>query len=168
VAIARCLSGASIHLARLHCLGDEVKAIVGLLMAATLLFAAGCAKTDWIDRTLVTENVSGVWTGSMVSLDGQPMVSLEVRLALQQKATKVTGSIDMGGNLGTLYRGSSTIEGTVASDVFTFKDARAIVTGELTIDGDEMKGHGLTGNSRRVAITLRRIAATAPASSPPR
>ena len=31
-----------------------MKAIVGVLIAATLLFATGCAKTDWIDRTLVT------------------------------------------------------------------------------------------------------------------
>ena len=143
-----------------------MKFIARLLITATLLFASGCAKTDWIDRTLVTEDISGVWTGSLVSLDGQPMVSLEVRLDLQQKATKVTGSIEMKGNPSS--RGSWSIEGTVASDVFTFEDARARVTGELTIDGDEMRGNGLVGNSRRVTIALRRVNATAPASSPPR
>jgi hypothetical protein len=146
-----------------------MKTIVRVLVATALVLGGfGCAKSDWIDRTLVTENVSGVWTGSMVSLDGQPMVSLDVRLDLQQKATKVTGSMEMGGNLGTNSRGSMTIEGTVASDVFTFKDARASVTGELTIDGDEMRGNGLVGSSRRVTIALRRVDATAPASSPPR
>jgi hypothetical protein len=145
-----------------------MKVLIGLLIATTLLVGSGCAKTDWIDRTLVTENVSGVWTGSMVTLDGQPMVSLEVRLELQQKATKVTGSMEMSGTRGPDTRGSLTIDGTVASDMFMFKDARASVTGELTIDGDEMRGNGLIGNSRRVAIALRRAEAPAPASSPPR
>jgi hypothetical protein len=73
-----------------------MKALIGLLIA-TRSCRLRLRKTDWIDRTLVTENVSGVWTGSMVTLDGQPMVSLEVRLELQQKATKVTGSMEMSG-----------------------------------------------------------------------
>ncbi len=31
-----------------------MKPIVCLIIAASLLFGYGCAKTDWIDRTLVT------------------------------------------------------------------------------------------------------------------
>jgi hypothetical protein len=66
-------------------------------------------------------------------------------------------------------RGSSfPIDGSVTSDVFTFRDARTSMTGELTVDGDEMKGNGLVGNSRRVSITLRRVEVAAPTGSPPR
>jgi len=60
------------------------------------------------------------------------------------------------------------IEGSVANDVFTLETARAIVTGELTIDGDEMKGLGVLGQGRRVTVTLRRVEVAAPAGSPPR
>jgi hypothetical protein len=34
-----------------------------LLIAATLVFGSGCAKTDWIDRTLVTVDIAGSWFG---------------------------------------------------------------------------------------------------------
>ena len=68
-----------------------------------------------------------------------------------------------------MSRGSSfPIDGSVANDVFTFTDARTSMTGELTVDGDEMKGNGLVGNSRRVTITLRRVEVPTPTSSPPR
>jgi len=59
-----------------------VRISVRLLLAISLAICLGCAKQDWIDRTLVTGDVSGVWTGSVVSLDGQPMVSCEVRFEL--------------------------------------------------------------------------------------
>ena len=138
-------------------------------VATTLVFGSGCAKQDWIDRTLVTVDVSGVWTGSVVALDGQPRVGFEVRIELQQKATKVTGSFEPTTMpFGVDARGVSPIEGQVANDVFTLGVARALVTGELTVDGDEMRGDGLAGNSRRVSITLRRVEVPAPASSPPR
>jgi hypothetical protein len=40
-----------------------MKAILGLLVAAVLAVGSGCAKTDWIDRTLVTTDLTGIWTG---------------------------------------------------------------------------------------------------------
>ena len=105
----------------------------------------------------------------MVSLDGQPMISFEARFDLQQKAAKVTGSFQTTSYpVGTDNRGPSTIKGSIANDVLTFEVARAILIGELTIDGDEMKGNGLVGNSRRVSITLRRVEVAAPPGSPPR
>jgi hypothetical protein len=36
-----------------------MKAIVGLLVVVALVFGSGCAKQDWIDRTLVTVDVTG-------------------------------------------------------------------------------------------------------------
>ena len=38
-----------------------MKAIVGVLIAATLAVGFGCARSDWIDRTLVTVDVTGIW-----------------------------------------------------------------------------------------------------------
>ena len=35
--------------------------MIGLLIATTLVGGSGCAKTDWIDRTLVTVDVTGSW-----------------------------------------------------------------------------------------------------------
>jgi len=35
-----------------------------LLLATSLMAAAACAHRDWIDRTLVTESVAGVWSGT--------------------------------------------------------------------------------------------------------
>jgi hypothetical protein len=34
-----------------------MKTIAGVLIAAALAFACGCARTDWIERTLVTVDV---------------------------------------------------------------------------------------------------------------
>ena len=39
-----------------------MKALIGVLLA-TVVTGSGCAKTDWIDRTLVTVDVTGRWTG---------------------------------------------------------------------------------------------------------
>ena len=66
---------------------------------ATALVLGSCVRQDWIDRTLVTADVSGVWTGSAVSLDGQPMISIDMRLELKQQATKVTGSLQSGSSI---------------------------------------------------------------------
>jgi len=35
-----------------------MRAVLGVI-AAALVFASGCAQKDWIDRTLVTTDVSG-------------------------------------------------------------------------------------------------------------
>jgi hypothetical protein len=44
-------------------LSDHMRLIVGLLAMVTLAFGSACAKQDWIDRTLVTVDVTGVWEG---------------------------------------------------------------------------------------------------------
>jgi hypothetical protein len=48
----------------------RMKAIVGVLIAATLAVGSGCARKDWIDRTLVTEDVTGTWYRSLGGLGG--------------------------------------------------------------------------------------------------
>jgi len=51
---------------------DKVRTATWMLTLAALAFGSGCAKTDWIGRTLVTLDVTGSWlwegkwTGSSV------------------------------------------------------------------------------------------------------
>jgi hypothetical protein len=142
-----------------------MRVVTRVLVAATLVFGLGCAKTDWIDRTLLTETVAGAWTGSMVTPGGQPMISQEVRLELQQKGPKVIGSFR--GTYGADLRGSLPLEGSVAGDVFTFKDERGSISGELTVSGDEMRGRGIVGSNRPVTFSLRRVDDASPPSTAP-
>lgn len=141
-----------------------MKLIAGLLIAAAMAAASGCAKTDWIDRTLVTETVTGVWAGSMVTPDGQPATTQELRLELQQQGGRVIGVMEAfaGGFSGRGPRGTTSIEGSVAGDMFRFQDSRGLLTAELTVSGDEMRGQGTLGGSRPVTLSLRRVDASPP------
>jgi hypothetical protein len=145
---------------------DHKKLIGGLFVLITLTFGSGCAKTDWIDPTLVTESVTGVWAGSMVSPDGQPMIRQGVRLELQQEGAKVIGSFEGSSTGSFVGQGSAPIEGSEAGDVFRFDDARGTVNGELTVSAEEMTGHGVFG-IRPVTITLRRVQSAQSPTSPP-
>jgi hypothetical protein len=143
-----------------------LRGIRSFVLAAIVVTALGCARTDWIDRTLVTESVTGAWAGTMISPDG-PSVGQTIRLELQQEGPRVTGYV-RGGFVGSISspRGSTSIEGNVAGDVFRFKDERGTLTGELTISGDEMRGSGTIGNSRPVTFNLRRVDASSSPSAP--
>ena len=139
--------------------GDGMKAIVGVLTAILLTAGSGCAKTDWIERTLVTVDVTGVWSGttttsqSGVSLIGNFIVKLE----LQQRGSRVSGYIHV--SPGTTTIASGPLEGEVAGDVFRFKVGRGGLFGELTVNGDEMTGP--IGSERQLSIDLRRIDSSA-------
>ena len=136
------------------------------LLGAPLLLGLGCAKAPWVDRTVVTEDVNGVWLGSMTGPDGHLMVNGQVRLELQQRASRVTGSVYVSSRwLGSDSRSALSIEGSMADDVLRFKDERSILTGELTVSGDEMTGRGFVGR-RPVTFTLRRLEMAS--SAPPR
>jgi len=55
------------------------------VIAAALVFASGCAQKDWIDRTLVTVDVTGTWQGTH---QGTGMV---VEFELKQEGSTVKG-----------------------------------------------------------------------------
>ena len=58
------------------------------------------------------------------------------------------------------------IEGTVAGDVFRFRQLNGDVQGEVTVSGEEMNGQAtLIGNR---SISLRRVDPSSPPASPPR
>jgi hypothetical protein len=107
--------------------------IVGLLAVVTLAFGSGCAKQDWIDRTLVTVDVTGTWSGNIVMMGAAG--SRDVVFQLEQTGSSVKGLVQV-----TPGAGMRPIEGTVAGDVFRFKDSRGNLEGELSVGGDEMNG----------------------------
>ena len=134
-----------------------------LLIAATLIFAAGCAKQDWIDRTLVTVDVTGVWAGSIVGGGSTGDFQFE----LEQQGSTVKGLIRANtrglGSQGTYTR---LIDGTVAGDVFRFRESRGSLEGELTVSGDEMNGR--VSLVEGASLSLRRVDPSSPPVSPPR
>ena len=133
-----------------------MKAALGVI-AAALVLTSGCAQKDWIDRTLVTENVTGAWAGSF----GEGNSYRELRLDLQQEGSKVTG-------FATIREGGTTpLQGNMAGDVFTFNTLRGSASGELTVTGDDMTGQvAWIYGSRRAS--LHRVDSLPRTESPPR
>jgi hypothetical protein len=155
--LAASLSGVSIHpRARLHHLGEVMKTLAGLLLSTMLAMNAGCARTDWIDRTLVTVDVMGTWQSTTALWE----------LNLVQEGQKVTGDIRHGGLESSVGAYSGPIEGTVAGDVLSFRGKAGGITSEMKVSGDEMFGT-LTVNARRV-VTLQRVGSPSRPASPPR
>ena len=139
-----------------------MKTLAGLLFTMLLTLSAGCAQKDWIDRTLVTVDVTGTWYGRAAT---NPPAEFLFELA--QQGSVVKGSLQVG-NRSISYSGdlSGPIEGTVAGDVFTFKSTRGSVEGELTVSGDEMNGRATLAYSR--PLSLRRADPSSRPASPPR
>ncbi len=100
-----------------------------LLIMASLLVALGCARRDWIDRTLVTVDVTGSWSGQPEGAQyGRPG---DLVLELKQEGSTVTGMLRSATSQGTSSTGPlfGPVTGTVAGDVFRFKDRRGTLEG---------------------------------------
>ena len=115
-----------------------------------LVLASGCAQTDWIDRTLVTVDVTGAWQGTM--LREGAFGPFNAALTLQQGGSKVTGQIVI--SFSSLP-GSRPIEGTINGDVLRFRTQDGRITGELQVSEDEMSGPG-TSPAGNVSYRFRR------------
>ena len=95
------------------------------LIGLVAIGSAGCARSDWIESTLVTVDVTGDWTGEWV----QPQFNGVLRLVLKQEGSRVTGDmVSFTGTLDTRYTGR--YEGTVSGNqmsgtVTTPRGARA-------------------------------------------
>ena len=65
-----------------------------LAMSFLLLSISGCARTrsDWVQETLVTVDVSGVWRGNVSRAEGA-MDYGSIELTLQPNGPKVTGQV---------------------------------------------------------------------------
>ena len=135
------------------------------LVAALLLLSAGCVKSDWIESTLVTVDVTGTWEGMVfvhLGSGGGPGVAQRAQLELEQEGPKVTGMVVFP------VQYSGPLEGRVGGEVFQFRTIGSrSSTVEVTVSGDEMEGlwtrhpvGAVGGGTQR--ISLRRV------PSPPR
>src|SRR5262245_65235884 len=109
-----------------------MKTITPLVLVAVLTCGSGCAKPDWIQKTLVTADVTGVWVGS--SNRSGVGGSFEARLELEQQGPQVHGKLQTVGTavpLPLTATPSSPIEGTVAGDIFSFKQTNGVIDGEM-------------------------------------
>jgi len=108
------------------------------LSVALLLLVPGCAqKTDWVEGTLVTADVTGVWKGRATSGGPSGGGSAEIEMTLTQRGPKVTGD-------GRIRAQKFSIEGTVRGDMFSFNEPGGRLRAEARVNGDEMAGQGRT------------------------
>jgi hypothetical protein len=100
-----------------------------------LPFGSGCAKQDWIGRTPVTVDVTGRWEGVLLS-------NIGVLFELEQQGSMVKGlkRLTSGSSQNPFGIRPGPIEGTVAGDVFRFRQTNDSVEGEMTVSGDRMDG----------------------------
>jgi hypothetical protein len=117
-----------------------------------------------IHRTLVTEDVTGTWYGSM----GGPLRPR--RAFVRAGATGINGQgvcAIHSGPISCARNCAGPIDGTMTGDVLRFNDARRSLEGELTVRGDEMNGM-LVGLFGRRPLSLRRVDSSSGPVSPPR
>jgi len=123
--------------------------VARMIVVAVLAFGCGCARSDWIQSTLVTVDVTGRWldTGGVLEL------------TLQQQGSRVKGSMVWRGSFttasGTVF---GAIEGDVNGDVFRFKQTGGVdigANGEMTVNGDEMTGNVRWAAGRRDVVLQR-------------
>ena len=126
------------------------RSAIWLPLVVTLAFSSACARSDWIERTLVTVDVSGSWYGTIKASTTQ-----QVWLDLKQEGAKVSGSILFKPDQST--NSSGPIEGTISGDILRYKLVRGSSYVELTVSGDEMNGV-VAGR----AISLQRSASALP------
>jgi hypothetical protein len=126
-----------------------------MILAVAVVCGSGCARSDWIDRTLVTVDVTGTWEGSGSTSQGTSWLQFN----LAQQGSQVKGTVKgMGMN-----RSAGQLTGTVAGDVFTFRLTDVPFTGEMSVSGDEMTGPATIPVSySRGRLTLRRVSPGSP------
>ena len=122
----------------------------------SLVIAAGCARADWIEGTLVTVDVASVWRGRAFIGGTSRETSVEFELTLTQRGAKVTGD-------GRIRAQTFSVEGTVRGDVLTFNEPAGRLRDEARVTGDEMSGEGRSnvrtlslGGLRPLRFTLAR------------
>ena len=148
-----------------------MKTIAALLLTTLVTMSAGCAKQDWIDRTLVTVDVTGTWYGRAEST-GTGSSPPDLLFELEQQGSTVKGFLRLpaGGSslaaAGYSRLNPGPLEGTVAGDVFRFRQRDGNLEGELTINGDMMSGRMSLGGS--YPISFQRVNPSSPPGSPPR
>ena|SRR5215831_7844113 len=123
-------------------------------VAAGLVFVSGCAQKDWIDRTPVTVDVTGVWEGTQAGTGNR------IELDLKQKGAKVTGWMTGPPRPGGTGQEAPPIPivGTVSGDTLSFHEGsgeRVPLRCEVQVNGDEMTGSGSRLSTWTIALHRR-------------
>jgi len=121
-----------------------MKGLIGLLIATALVIGTGCAKSDWIDRTLLTVDVTGTWSGTLMAAgSGGAGGARDVVFEREQSGSTVKGTMRV------TPRGQApdTLVGTVAGDVFRSKDQRALWRVGRTIRASMLQPHRSPGET---------------------
>jgi hypothetical protein len=134
-----------------------------VVIAAAVAFGLGCASNDWIDRTLVTENVTGTWSGGWTGKSEEILVELEQQGSTVKGYMRLTAGASYMTQLGVK---SGPIEGTIAGDVFRFRQTNGDVEGEMTVSGDEMAGRASYSVGSRPFSLRRTDSSSSPAAQP--
>ena len=135
-----------------------MKTIGTILAAVTMMCASGCTThPDWIDRTLVTVDVTGTWHGwAIVSNVGSN--SPEMWLVLKQEGPRATGSVRATAGHSGIRPVNGPIEGTLAGDVLSFRLTDGSLTGEMRVSEDTMTGQIADSPfGGRYVVTLQRV-----------
>jgi hypothetical protein len=131
-----------------------MKGTVWVILVVALATGSSCTHPDWIERTLVTVDVTGTWSGTIAAGAN----AAEILIDLKQEGPKVEGSVRWKGfafttNFGDL---AGLVEGTVSGDRFEFRRTNGHLRGDVIVSGDEMTGHAHV-RSGPASIVLRRV-----------
>ena len=132
-----------------------MRVIGPMLTAAALSIGVGCTTSpDWIERTLVTVDVTGTWSGTIAAGGTTAAILID----LKQEGPKVEGSVRWNGMAFTTNVGDlpGLVEGTVSGDRFEFRRTNGILRGDVIVSGDEMAGNAHV-KSGPASIVLRRV-----------
>jgi hypothetical protein len=126
-----------------------------LLIALVVVLGFGCARADWIEGTLVTVDVTGVWSGMYSTSAG---TSGAVELVLQQVGGNVTGTITMKGlGFGGIGLAENVaIRGVVNGDVLRFNATATLNNYDLVVSGEQMLGSFYIRSNRGTIDVLRK------------
>lgn len=139
-----------------------MRTIVRVIFVTVLACGSGCTTpADWIERTLVTVDVSGTWSGTIAA----GSTTAEISIDLKQEGPKVEGSVKWNGFATPFGDLPGLVEGTVSGDRFEFRRTNGSLSGDMIVSGDEMTGPAHV-KSGLASIVLRRVNSSSRPGSP--
>jgi len=145
-----------------------MRASTWVILAVVLVGGSGCTTPpDWIERTLVTVDVTGTWYGTSLTTAGlgSSVASLWL-VELKQEGPRVKGSVRASAGTSQYPPVNGAIEGTVAGDVFSFRQTNGNLTGKMRVSEGTMTGEIADAPGGNFAVTLRRTDSSPPPSPP--
>ena len=126
---------------------------VRVCVLVVVFVVIGCARSDWIESTLVTADVTGAWSGRPVGPVAAPVV---MELILQQAGTLVKGTVTLKGAQNSPPIENAPIQGTINGDLVRLGSVSFYDSFEFVVSGDQMIG-GFSSRSGRLTVTLVRM-----------